>query len=62
MLFFFFLIFDLHFLISAVITQISNHIAELVIAIGIPIKEAKAKIKIQQVTVEAKIKKVFNII
>ena len=39
--FFFFLIIDLYFLIPAVIAQIFNPIAELVIPIGIPTKEAK---------------------
>ena len=39
--FFFFLIMDLYFLIPVVITQIFNPIAELVIPIGIPIKETK---------------------
>ena len=39
---FFFLIIDLYFLIPAVITQIFNPIAELVIPIGIPTKETKA--------------------
>ena len=53
--FFFFLITD--FLISAVIAQIFNPIAELVISIGIPIKEVKAEIEINPVIVEAKIRK-----
>ena len=39
--FFFFLIIDLYFLIPAVIAQIFNPIAELVIPIVIPAKEAK---------------------
>ena len=55
--FFFFLIIDLYFLIPAAITQIFNPIAELVIPIGMPIKEAKAEIDIHTVIVEAKIKK-----
>ena len=42
-------------LIPAVIAQIFNTIAEFLIPIGIPIKEAKAEIKIHSVTVEAKI-------
>ena len=54
--FFFFLIIDLYFLISAVISQILNPIAELVISIRVPSKEAKAKIEIHPVIVEAKIK------
>ena len=44
--FFFFLIIELYFLISAVIAQIFNPIVELVIPIGIPTKEAKAEIEI----------------
>ena len=39
--FFFFLIIDLYFLILAVIAQIFNPTAELIIPIEIPIKEAK---------------------
>ena len=50
--FFFFLIIDLYFFISQVIPS-----AELVIPIGLPIKEAKAEIEIHPVTVEAKIRK-----
>ena len=37
---FFFLIIDLYFLIASVIAQIFNPIAELLISIGIPTKEA----------------------
>ena len=55
--FFFFLIIDLQFLIPADIAQIFNHIAELVIPIGIPIKEVKAEIEIHPVIVEVKIRK-----
>ena len=54
---FFFLIIDLYFLIAAVIIQIFNPIAELVISIGIPTKEAKAEMETHPVTVEAKIRK-----
>ena len=43
--FFFFLNIELCFLIPAVIAQIFNPIAELVIHIGIPNKEAKVKIE-----------------
>ena len=43
--FFFFLIIDLYFLTHAVITQIFNPIAELVIPIGISTKEAKAEME-----------------
>ena len=54
--FFFFLTIDLYFLIIAVIEQVFNPIAELVIPIGIPIKEVKSEI--HPVTVF----KVFNIV
>ena len=49
--FFFFLIIDLYFLIPAAIAQFFNPIAELVIPIGIPIKEAKVEIEIHPVIV-----------
>ena len=48
---------DLYVLIRAVIKQIFNPIAELVIPIGIPSKEAKAEFIIYPVVVEAKIRK-----
>ena len=48
---------DLCFLIPAVIAQIFNLIAELVIPIGIPTKEAKAEMETHPVIVEAKIRK-----
>ena len=51
---FFFLIIDFYFLIAAVIAQISNPIAELVIPLGIQTKEAKGKIEIHPVIVEHK--------
>ena len=51
--FFFFLIIDLYFLIPAAIAQIFYPFAELVI----PSKEAKAKIEIHPVIVEAKRRK-----
>ena len=51
----FFLIIDLRFLIPAVIAQIFNPIAELVVPIGIPSKEAKVEIEIHPVIVEVKI-------
>ena len=41
-----FLIIDLYFLIPTVIKQIFNPIAELVIPIGIPIKDVKREIEI----------------
>ena len=50
--FFFFLIIDLYFLIPAVIAQIFNSIAELMIPIGIPTKEPKAEIETHPVIVE----------
>ena len=55
--FFFFLIIDLYFLIPAVIAQIFNPTAELVIPIGIPNNKAKAEIEIHPVAVETKISK-----
>ena len=51
--FFSFLIIDLYFLIPAAVAQIFNPIAELVIPIGIPIKESKAEI---EMIIEAKIR------
>ena len=54
--FFFFLINELFFLIRAVIAHIFNPIAELKIAVGIPIKKAKAEIEIHPVNVEATIR------
>ena len=56
--FYFFLIIELYFLIPAVIAQIFNPTAELVILIGISSKEAKAEIKIHPVIVETKIESV----
>ena len=50
--FFFFLIFDLYFLIAAVIAQIINPTAELLIPIVIPAKESKEEIKIHPVIAE----------
>ena len=44
-LFFFFLIIDLYFVIAAVIAQIFNPTAEIVIPTGIPTKEAKAEME-----------------
>ena len=48
----FFLIINLYFLIPAVITQIFNPTAELVIPIEIPTKETKAEIETYPVIVE----------
>ena len=47
-----FLINDLYLLIPAVITQIFNPIAKLVISIGIPTQEAKAEMETHWVIVE----------
>ena len=56
-LFFFFLIIGFYFLIAAVITQIFNPTAELVITIGIPTKEGKAEMETHPVTAEPKVRK-----
>ena len=48
---------DLYFLIPTVIAQIFIVAAELAIPTGIATKEAKPKIEINPVTVEAKISK-----
>ena len=53
---FFFLIIDVYFLIPAVIAQIFNPIAELVIPMKIPIKEKKAEMKTHPVIVEITIR------
>ena len=55
--FFFFLIIDSYFLSPAVIAQSFNAIEELVIPIGMSIKEAKAEKETHPVIVEAKIRK-----
>ena len=55
--FFFFLIFDLYFLIPVVITQISSPTTELVIPIGIPTKGAKVEMEVHPVTLETQISK-----
>ena len=52
----FFLFIDLYFLIHAAIVHIFNPIAELIISIGVPSKEAKAEIEIYPVIVEVKIR------
>ena len=59
---FFFLIIDLYFLIHVVITQIFKHFANLVIAIWIITKEAKADMERYPLSVEIKTRKVLNII
>ena len=56
--FFFFLIINLYFLITAAIAQIFNPIAEFVILIEIPRKEAKIEIEIDPVIVEAEIESI----
>ena len=57
MLFLLFLIIDLYFLIPAVITKNFNPIAELVITMSIPIKEAKTEMEADPITVETTITK-----
>ena len=56
MLFFSFLFNDLYLFIPAVIAQIFNPAAELIIFIGMPTKKEKAEIKIYSVIAEAKIR------
>ena len=51
-----FLIMDLYFLIPAVIAKVFNPIAELVIPIGNPTKEAKPDIETHSVIAKAKIR------
>ena len=51
-----FLIIDLYFLITAVIAQIFNSVAELVIPAGIPIREAKVETEIHPEIAEPKIR------
>ena len=51
------MIIDLYFLILAVIAQILNPIAELLIPIRIPTKEAKPEMEPHTNIVEAKIRK-----
>ena len=58
---FFFLIIDLYFLTLAVTAQIFNPIADLIIPIEIPSKEAKAKIEIHPLTAEAKTSVQYNL-
>ena len=53
----FFLITELNFLVPAAIAQFFNPMAELVILIGIPNKEAKEEIEIHPVIAETKIRK-----
>ena len=48
---------DLYFLTSAVIAQIFNPIAELVVPIGILTKELEVKVETHTATAEAKIRK-----
>ena len=51
------MIIDLYFFIPAVIAQIFNPTAELVIPIGIPTNEANPEIERQLLTTETKIRK-----
>ena len=55
--FFFFLIIDLNFFIPAVIEQIFNPIADVVIPTGMPNKGAKTELEIHPLTGETKIRK-----
>ena len=55
--FFFLLIIDLYFLIAALITEIFNPTAEIIICTIIITKEAKAEIETNPVIAEAKIRK-----
>ena len=55
--FLFFFTIDLHFLIPAVIIQIFNPIAELVIPMGIPTKEEKTDLEKHPVIAEPTIRK-----
>ena len=50
----FFLIIDLDFSILAVMIKMMNPVAKLAMPIGIPTKEAKAKMETHQPTVELK--------
>ena len=50
---------DLYFLIPGVIAKIFNPFPELVIPIGIPIKEAKAETEIHLIIAEAKIRQLL---
>ena len=52
-----FLMIDLYFLITAVIAQIFNPVAKLVISLGIPTKEANAEMETHPVIVEITISK-----
>ena len=56
-MFFFFLIINLYFLISAVIVPIFNPISELVISAGIPAKDVKAEMETYPVIAENTISK-----
>ena len=60
MVFTLFLIIDLYFLIAAVIAQFFNPIAQLVIPIVIPTKEARAEMETRPVIVEGKIRKLYK--
>ena len=59
---FFFLIIDLYFLIPAVVVQIFNPIADLVIPLGITIKEKKSRNWNTSSNCRSSNKKVLNII
>ena len=55
-----FLMIDLYFLITAVIAQIFNPVAKLVISLGIPTKEANAEMETHPVIVEITISKLSS--
>ena len=55
--FFFYLITNFYSLILAIIAQIFNTIVDLIIRLGISIKEAKAEMKIHTVTAKTKVRK-----
>ena len=57
MILFLFIIIDLYILIPAVIAQIFNPVAGLVISKGVPTKEAKAEMETHPVILKAKIRK-----
>ena len=57
---FFFIIIDLYFLIPAITVQIFNPIAELIIPVGIPTKEAKAEMETHPVIVDITISGQYN--
>ena len=55
-----FLMIDLYFLITAVIAQMFNPVAKLVISLGIPTKEANAEMETHSVIVKITISKLSS--